>query len=122
LPRPEIDSHALVAALDQRREREGLSWRGLAAQLDLSPSTLTRLRNGFVPETSALLAMTAWLGMSVEDFVEGSHSADSDRADLSSQLAPLLRARRDLNQEDVEMLEQIIGAAYRQIQRRKESA
>ena len=120
MSRPEIDVEALASALDQRRQAEAMSWRGLAESLDLSPSTLTRLRNQHVPETSALLSLTQWLGMSIEDFVLD-NVEDTDRTDLPSQLAPLLRARHDLDTQDVEMLEEIIAATYRQIRRRKES-
>ena len=52
--------------------REGakkLSWRQLAQLHDLSPSTLTRLRNQKSPNIAALLALTRWLGMTIEDFV-----------------------------------------------------
>ena len=115
-----IDVDALAAALDRQRSERGLSWRSLASELGLSPSTLTRLRNGYSPDTAALLKLTAWLGMSIEDFTPG--LSRTNQPDLPAQLAPLLRARSDLDKHDVEMLEQIIGAAYRQIKQRKASA
>jgi hypothetical protein len=37
----------------------------------------------------------------------------TDEPDLLTELAPLLRARRDLDSKDVEYLEDLIGAAIR---------
>lgn len=120
MPRHAIDVDSLAAAVDRQRDAHNMSWRGVAHELGLSPSTLTRLRNGHVPDTATLISLTEWLGMKVEDFTQG--HAQKDQPELTAQLAPLLRARRDLDAQDVEMLEQIIGAAYRQIQQRhKES-
>ena len=44
-----IDVPTFYAALDQKRLGEGISWRGLAARLDITPSTFTRMVQGRRP-------------------------------------------------------------------------
>ena len=63
-----FDSQALHRALDERRRARGLSWRALAAEIGVSAATLTRTRLGGRMEIDGVLAMTAWLGRTVESF------------------------------------------------------
>ncbi|RKR75902.1 helix-turn-helix protein [Frondihabitans australicus] len=109
---PVVDVKALHAALDAARAERDWSWRQLAKELNVSPSTISRMANGLRPDLSAFAAMTSWLRMSAEDFYRPTTSAaENDEPALVAQLAPLLRARRDLEDRDVQHLEQLIGAA-----------
>ncbi|HEY0640752.1 MAG TPA: helix-turn-helix domain-containing protein [Pseudonocardiaceae bacterium] len=109
--RTTVDVTALYAALDAARVGRGLSWRQLAGELELSPSTLSRLGNGMNPDVNAFAAMVRWLNLPAESFMLG--PASDEQPDLVAELAPLLRARRDLSSEDVEHLEEIIASAVR---------
>lgn len=109
---PAVDVKSLHAALDHAREEKGLSWRQLAKELDVSASTLSRMVNGLKPDVSAFATMTTWLKMPADSFFRVSPSADEE-PELVVQLAPLLRARRDLDDKDVEYLEELIGGAVR---------
>ncbi|MDQ0212209.1 helix-turn-helix domain-containing protein [Arthrobacter bambusae] len=109
---PAVDVKSLHAALDHAREEKGLSWRQLAKELDVSASTLSRMVNGLKPDVSAFAAMTTWLKMPADSFFRMSPSTDEE-PELVVQLAPLLRARRDLDDKDVEYLEELIGGAVR---------
>ncbi len=109
---PVVDVKALHAALDHEREAKALSWRQVAKELDVSASTISRMVNGLRPDVSAFAAMTTWLRMPAEDFYRVSPSSDEE-PELTAQLAPLLRARRDLDEKDVEYLEEIISSAVR---------
>jgi len=116
MPRTRIDVPALHAALDAARhnkDRGGLSWRQLAAEVGVSPSTMTRLANGHRPDVDAFVALVRWLGMPAERFMIDDEDGSTAEPELLAELAPLLRARRDLNPEDVEYLEGLIGAAVR---------
>lgn len=64
-----LDTAALYAALSAKREKSGFSWRELAAEWGVSPSTFTRLKEGRVPEISFLLHATSWLGADLKDFL-----------------------------------------------------
>ena len=60
--------------------------------------------------------------MTVEDFVRHEDAGTKQEPDLVSQLSPLLRARSDLDDDDVEMLEEIIQATYKRVLGSKASA
>lgn len=64
-----FDARALYAALDRQRQEQGLTWQQLARVVGVSPSTLTRTRDGGRLEVDGMLAMVGWLGRPVEDFV-----------------------------------------------------
>ena len=105
---------ALHAALDAARRTKGdLSWRQLAAEVGVSPSTMTRLANNHRPDVDAFAALVRWLGMPAERFMIDDDDSPDPQPELLAELAPLLRARRDLNTEDVQYLEELIGAAVR---------
>lgn len=110
----EVDVRSLHTALDKARESKGLSWRQLARDLGVSASTVSRMANGLKPDVTAFAAMTTWLNMRAEDFyVHASGPGERDEPDLVAQLVPLLRARKDLTSDDVQYLEEVIGAAAR---------
>lgn len=57
-----LDTVTLYGALDVVRCHKGISWRDLAGEVGLSPSTLTRLGQGTCPDADALVSLLAWLG------------------------------------------------------------
>jgi transcriptional regulator with XRE-family HTH domain len=67
--RRRFDTKALYVALDRQRVARGLSWQQVARAIGVSPSTLTRTRDGGRLEVDGMLAMVAWLEQSVEAFV-----------------------------------------------------
>lgn len=111
-----VDVVALHASLDRAREAKGMSWRELARELKLSPSTMSRLQNKKSPDVNAFMTMVRWLNMEAESFLTDK-DADvqlHEDPELTAQLAPLLRARQDLNEQDVDYLQELIGGAVRQ--------
>jgi transcriptional regulator with XRE-family HTH domain len=113
MPRTQINVPALYAALDAVREHRKLSWRQLAREVGVSPSTFSRLANGQKPDVDAFLAMVRWLNVPAERFMIDDEVTAHQEPELMAELAPLLRARQDLNSEDKKYLEELIGAAMR---------
>ena len=110
-----VNVPALYAALDAEKEARRLSWRQLAGELALSPSTFTRMANGHRPDLEAFAALVNWLRQPAERFlstVEGAQNAAEP--DLVASLAPLLRARKDLTEEDAKHLQELFRAAVEQ--------
>lgn len=107
-----INAALLYSTLDAARQERQLSWRSLAADIGVSPSLLSRLGNGLKPDTDGFATLVGWLGMPAEQFfiADPSNDRSSQEPDLMAQLAPLLRARKDLNESDVRYLEQVISA------------
>jgi len=98
-----INTAALHSALDAARQERQISWRALAGEIGVS----------LKPDTDGFATIIAWLRLPAEDFFEheGERDANDDREpDLMAQLAPLLRARKDLSETDVKYLQQVIGA------------
>jgi transcriptional regulator with XRE-family HTH domain len=124
MPRTKIDVQGLYAALDAERTARGLSWRQLANEISVSPSLLSRLSNDQRPDADGFATLVRWLNMPAEEFmvdVEGDRGTQSE-PDLLTQLAPLLRARQDLDKRDIVYLEEVIRATVRHVQAaRKES-
>ena len=110
-----IDAAGLQEALDQARIVRGLSWRQLAAECGVTPSLLSRLRNGYKPDAEGFMTLVRWLRMPAETFlVEPGEAGQADaQPELAAELAPLLRARADLDEADVAMLQEVIRATLR---------
>ena len=64
-----FDSQALYEALNQQRLAQGLTWREVAAEIGVSVTTITRIKNGGRMEVDGMLAMVGWLNTPVERFV-----------------------------------------------------
>ena len=111
-----INVPALYAALDAQREAAGLSWRQLAKNLGLSPSTFTRLANKHRPDVDAFAALVAWLGQPAESFITTNDHDPAGEPALLAQLAPLLRARADLDETGADRLQSLFAAAIEQFQ------
>jgi DNA-binding Xre family transcriptional regulator len=64
-----FDARALQRALDEQRERRGMSWEDLSNEIGVSSSTLRRTKKGCRMEVDGMLAMVAWLNEKVERLV-----------------------------------------------------
>ncbi len=118
MTRTKIDVKGLHAALDAERTARELSWRQLAKEIGVSASLLSRLGNELRPDADGFATLVRWLNMPAETFMidADSHRSEGPEPDLVTQLAPLLRARRDLDKADVSYLEDIIRATVRHAQ------
>jgi transcriptional regulator with XRE-family HTH domain len=106
-----IDTALLYRSLDAARQERQLSWRSLAGEIGVSASLLSRIGNGLKPDADGFATLVGWLNLPAETFFarEGTAPAGPE-PDLMAELAPLLRARKDLDERDVRYLEQVISA------------
>lgn len=88
----------LHATLDAARTEKDLSWRQLAKEIGVSASTISRMANGLNPDVGAFVAMTTWLHMPAKTFYVPASGPAEREPELVASLAPLLRARRDLDE------------------------
>lgn len=65
----EFDHEALVRALEFARSDRGLSWRQVAAEANLDPSTLVRIAGGRTPDLARFAALVDWLGLPADSFL-----------------------------------------------------
>ena len=108
-----VDPALLYSALSAaRQERGNPSWRSLAQEIGVSPSLLSRIANGQKPDADGFATLVSWLRLPAEIFFRRDGESAEEPA-LMAQLAPLLRARKDLTEQDVEYLEDIIAVALK---------
>jgi transcriptional regulator with XRE-family HTH domain len=113
-----LDVAALFSALDAARLARNLTWRAVADEAKVGASTLTRLSQGKRPDVDGTLALTRWLGMTVEDF-ERTQDGDAVRQpEPMAELLALLRADKNLTAEGRDMLDRLIRSAYREFRQR----
>jgi transcriptional regulator with XRE-family HTH domain len=107
--------------MEVRVKSDGISWRAAAGQIGVSPSLLTRLRNGQRPDLEAFAAITDWLGEPAERFFlrEQSPTSVGTQEPLASSMNALLRARSDLNDSDREFLSTILLAGLKHVQQQQ---
>lgn len=65
MTRKRLNVALLHSALDYVRAHRRISWRTVADEAGVSPSTLTRLGQGHAPDADGLCALMAWLGDSI---------------------------------------------------------
>jgi transcriptional regulator with XRE-family HTH domain len=111
-----VDVQALHEALDAARQTRGWSWRQLARELELTPSTMSRLANGQKPDVDAFATMVSWLAVDADDFIVAEDAmrrrTERDQPDLLAAVTMLLRAR-DLDERDVEHIKAVVEVATR---------
>ena len=64
-----FDAKALYAAMNVKRETQGLTWTQVAKACGVAATTIRRTAQGGRLEVDGMLAMVNWLGRPVEDFV-----------------------------------------------------
>lgn len=83
-----FDTQAFANRLDVRRRELGLTWRRLAAELDISASCLTRFQQGQRPDVDTLFVLLLWLNADWKDFyTEGPGEIPDNEARVRDLLA-----------------------------------
>jgi transcriptional regulator with XRE-family HTH domain len=116
MPETTVDVEALYAALDNKRKANATSWREIARQLDVSPSTFSRMAQGRRPDVDTFATLLRWLGMPAESFMRGT-SATVVTEEPVAMVSSYLRSARNVKREDAEALEDIFRAAYNRLVR-----
>jgi transcriptional regulator with XRE-family HTH domain len=103
---------ALYAALDAKRAAGQRSWREVARELALSPSTFSRLAQGKRPDVDTFVTLVQWLGMPAEAFIRSEAQASREPETLAM-IASYIQADRQLRPEATASLQQLVQVAYR---------
>jgi transcriptional regulator with XRE-family HTH domain len=118
MPEITVDVQALYAALDSKRKAHETSWREVARELEISPSTFSRMAQGRRPDVDTFATLLRWLGLPAESFMrskrEESGAAEEEPVAMVSSY---LRSARNIEPEDAEALEEIFRAAYKRLVR-----
>jgi transcriptional regulator with XRE-family HTH domain len=115
MPETTINVEALYAALDRKRTLVGKSWRELARDLDLTPSTFTRMAQRQRPDVDTFATLLCWLDMPAKAFMSPTPESHEDEPEPLVAITSYLRAKRDMNPDQRVALENVIQAAYKAI-------
>lgn len=110
-----FDAEAFYEALDAARLARKLNWKQVAAESGVSASTLTRMAQGRRPDVDGLAALSAWSGLSADDFVRSEGRAAEP--DPLAQITTYLRSDRNLTPEAATALDELIKATYERLRK-----
>jgi transcriptional regulator with XRE-family HTH domain len=110
---PRLDVGSLVAALNAEREDRGLSWRKLAQEAGVNPSSLTRMQQGKMPDVNTFTALLHWLRMPAEEFTTATKRAASAKPNPMAVVSTLLRGKREMTPEALKALGELVQAAFK---------
>jgi transcriptional regulator with XRE-family HTH domain len=118
MPETTVDVQALYNAVDGKRQVRGVSWRELARELDISPSTFTRMAQGRRPDVDTFATLLRWLGMTSDLFAQ-SERKRIVQSEPMAMISSYLRSAKNVTPEEAAALEGIIKAAYKHLKGKK---
>lgn len=104
-----FDSQAFFSALNATRLSRQLTWKDVANKSGIQASTLSRMSEGKNPDVNGLAALLSWSGLKAEDFIP---RLSSNQPHGLAQAVAHLRADPNLEPKELEVLENILTAAY----------
>ncbi|WP_323055702.1 helix-turn-helix domain-containing protein [Mycobacterium pinniadriaticum] len=110
-----VDVAGLYAALDAARRDRGMSWRQVAGDAGVSPSLLSRMANQQRPDLDGFVALVQWLGVSADTFTSATTGERRTEGDLATEVSLLLRAHKDLDENDRRHLQDVVESTLRHI-------
>lgn len=112
-----FDTVSFQQALDAERQARRMNWKQVAAESGVSASTLTRMAQGKRPDVDGLAALTAWSGLSADDFVlSGDRKAE---AEPLAKISTYLRSDKNLSPEAATALDELIKATYERLRNKE---
>ena len=119
---PIVDPAELAKRVRAKREAEKLSLREVGEELGMSAATLSRVESGkHLPERDRLLRLADWAGMPLGSAARGARNRQVHGVDASTVEAVELhlRADKNLDPDDAEVLVQMVKIAYDRMSQRK---
>jgi transcriptional regulator with XRE-family HTH domain len=107
-----FDFSSFYAALDATRDRKDMTWKEVGEATNVSPATLTRMRQGKRPDADSLAELAAWAGLNPADFVRNTMRAPAEALAL---ISSHLRSDPNLTKESATAIDEMVRAAYRQL-------
>src|SRR5438552_3187539 len=108
----QLDLKTLVAAINSERQARGWSWRQVANDAEVSPSTLTRMQQGKLPDVNTFATLIKWLNQPADNFLALSRGQPSSPPHPLTVASTLLRSKREVSPEALNALDELVRAAY----------
>lgn len=110
----QVDIEKLAAMIKAKRGKMGL--RQTAQEIGhVSPSTLSRVESGKMPDMDTFLRLCDWLGVKPEQFFQGTSETEEPDMETPEIIEAHLRADKELDAETAAALADMIKAAYRAV-------
>jgi transcriptional regulator with XRE-family HTH domain len=104
-----FDTEAFFSALNAVRAKQGMTWKDVAAQANVNPSTLSRIGQGKKPDLNGLSALLIWSGLKAEMFMPASSAMEIDPI---AKITTIIRSDRALSTNSARLIEDIVTSAY----------
>jgi hypothetical protein len=86
MPHWKVDVELLYLAVEAVQRYRRMTARGVAAEVGVPPSTLTRMKEGSGVDMNAFVSFVSWLGADPMRFVVRSQGAPAERGDEGSKI------------------------------------
>lgn len=103
---------AFVRSIDSTRRAKGLTWKQVAAEVNVSASTLTRMVQGSRPDVDTIANLAQWAGMDIGTFMPGNQPQPGASVNA---LVSYLHEDPSLSEDAANALEQLITTTYSQL-------
>jgi hypothetical protein len=104
-----FNAEAFYKALKATVESRRTTWKQVGLDTGVGTTTLSRMSDGRQPDAGSLVALAAWAGLDISDFVEGIRKADPEPLAL---VGKLLRDDKSLPPGGADAIEAIVKSAY----------
>lgn len=118
-----LDTELLAAMIRNKRGKRGL--REVSSTIEnVSPSTLSRVENGKMPDMETFLALCSWLEVSPNTLIQSQEDKQPTISNLDAPeaLAIQLRADKNLEPATANALAELVKAAYDNLPKRNDDA
>ena len=109
-----FDSEGFYAALNAERLSRQMTWKDVAEEAGVNPSTLTRMGQGNKSDVNGLAALLRWSGLKAESFIRG---MTDDEPDTLAKVTALLRADPNLSSVHAKIMEDIVIHTYERLRK-----
>lgn len=113
-PRP-FDALGFFRDLDSVRRMRDVTWKRVAAEAQISASTLTRMGQGRRPDIDSYASLVAWSGLRGEDYIR---DAARDDAATLAEIGVLLRHDPNLSAEAATAIQALVETSYERLRGR----
>jgi transcriptional regulator with XRE-family HTH domain len=119
-----IDAAEFASRLREKRLARGLSLRQAAQEAGVSPTTFSRVERGdHLPDRENLLQLANWVGMTLEQVASAPAEHDvvihNPGESTVEAVALHLRADKDLDPRDGQILMEVFRVAYENLRKRQ---
>lgn len=112
-----FDTDRFVRALDSARAERSVSWREIARAVNVSASTITRVRQGAKPDLDTFFNLCRWAGLNPREFDILQADSEQETGSSLTAIAAVLRSDPRLDSDDAELLEALLASAYQRMTR-----